>query len=47
MTARLEMTVTVGCMFWLSLGLQGEFKAQKEAVWAVTNLTAGGNIQQV
>ena len=26
---------------------QGDFKAQKEAVWAVTNLTAGGNVQQV
>lgn len=27
--------------------LQGEFKAQKEAVWAITNLTAGGNIDQI
>ncbi len=27
--------------------LQGEFRAQKEAVWAITNLTAGGNVQQV
>ena len=26
---------------------QGDFKAQKEAVWAVTNLTAGGSVQQV
>ena len=26
---------------------QGEYKAQKEAVWAITNLTAGGNIEQV
>ena len=27
--------------------LQGEFKAQKEAAWAVTNLTSGGTIQQI
>ena len=27
--------------------LQGEYKAQKEAVWAITNLTAGGNLEQV
>lgn len=26
--------------------LQGEYKAQKEAIWAITNLTAGGNLQQ-
>ena len=26
---------------------QGEYKAQKEAVWAITNLTAGGSIEQV
>lgn len=25
----------------------GDFKAQKEAVWAVTNLTAGGTIEQI
>merc|ERR1712110_532195 len=25
----------------------GDFKAQKEAAWAVTNLTSGGTIQQV
>ena len=29
------------------LVLQGEYKAQKEAVWAITNLTAGGNLQQI
>lgn len=33
--------------FDCSLWLQGEYKAQKEAVWAITNLTAGGNLQQV
>jgi hypothetical protein len=30
------------CMY-----VQGEYKAQKEAVWAITNLTAGGNVDQV
>ena len=27
--------------------MQGDFKAQKEAAWAVTNLTSGGTVQQV
>lgn len=27
--------------------LQGDYKTQKEAVWAVTNYTSGGTIQQV
>lgn len=27
--------------------LQGDYKTQKEAVWAVTNFTSGGTIQQV
>jgi len=26
---------------------QGDFKAQKEAVWAVANLTTGGTVEQV
>ena len=26
---------------------QGDFKSQKEAVWAVTNLTSGGNVDQI
>ena len=26
---------------------QGDFKAQKEAAWAVTNLTSGGTIAQI
>ena len=26
---------------------QGDFKAQKEAAWAVTNLTSGGTVQQI
>lgn len=31
------------CFFFL----QGDYKTQKEAVWAVTNFTSGGTIQQV
>ena len=27
--------------------LQGDFKAQKEAAWAVTNLTSGGSVEQI
>jgi hypothetical protein len=26
---------------------QGDFKSQKEAAWAVTNLTSGGTITQI
>ena len=26
---------------------KGDFKAQKEAAWAVTNLTSGGSVQQI
>lgn len=26
---------------------QGDFKSQKEAVWAVTNLTSGGTMEQI
>lgn len=33
--------------FLSSLYLQGDFKTQKEAVWAVTNLTSGGTIEQI
>lgn len=29
------------------ISLQGDYKTQKEAVWAVTNFTSGGTIQQV
>jgi len=25
----------------------GDFKSQKEATWAITNLTSGGNVQQI
>lgn len=31
-------------MFLLS---QGDYKTQKEAVWAITNYTSGGTVQQV
>lgn len=27
--------------------LQGDFKTQREAVWAVTNFTSGGTVEQV
>lgn len=27
--------------------MQGDYKTQKEAVWAITNFTSGGTIQQV
>ena len=26
---------------------QGDYKSQKEAVWAVTNLTSGGTMEQI
>lgn len=31
----------------LVLSLQGDYKTQKEAVWAVTNFTSGGTVEQV
>ena len=34
-------------MFCTSLWFQGEFKTQKEAVWAITNFTSGGTVEQV
>lgn len=27
--------------------VQGDFKSQKEAVWAITNLTSGGTVEQI
>jgi len=27
--------------------MQGDYKTQKEAVWAVTNYTSGGTVEQV
>lgn len=33
--------------FFFFFFLQGDYKTQKEAVWAVTNFTSGGTIQQV
>ena len=34
-------------IFLLSYSRTAEFKAQKEAVWAITNLTSGGTIEQI
>ena len=34
-------------MYASFFSIQGEYKAQKEAVWAITNLTAGGTIDQI
>lgn len=34
-------TVTMG------LSVQGDFKTQREAVWAVTNFTSGATVEQV
>lgn len=34
-------------MSYLQYYFQGDIKAQKEAAWAVTNLTSGGTIQQL
>lgn len=31
----------------LSIFSQGDFKTQREAVWAVTNFTSGGTVEQV
>ena len=46
-----EGAIFVSCGNILSLVLspspQGEYKAQKEAVWAITNLTAGGSLEHV
>ena len=41
--------VSIHTNVWLvvSFFTQGEYKAQKEAVWAITNLTAGGTIDQI
>lgn len=42
--------VCVRSCIWLIFSLtvfQGDYKTQKEAVWAVTNYTSGGTIEQV
>lgn len=33
--------------FYFCFIFQGDYKSQKEAVWAVTNLTSGGSIEQI
>jgi hypothetical protein len=39
----------IGILFKTKLNdfFQGDFKSQKEAAWAVTNLTSGGTITQI
>lgn len=32
---------------FFSYFMQGDYKTQKEAVWAVTNYTSGGTVEQV
>lgn len=34
-------------LFILLLNFQGDFKAQKEAAWVVTNFTSGGSTEQI
>lgn len=34
-------------MLFITFYMQGDFKTQKEAIWAVTNLTSGGTVEQV
>ncbi len=34
-------------LIFLSYFMQGDYKTQKEAVWAVTNYTSGGTVDQV
>ena len=31
----------------IRLPIQGDFKSQKEACWALTNLTSGGSVEQI
>lgn len=31
----------------ICFSVQGDYKTQKEAVWAITNLTSGGTVEQV
>ena len=40
--------IDAGCLQPLiDILVKGDFKAQKEAAWAVTNLTSGGSVQQI
>ena len=42
------MVIDAGCLMPLiDILIKGDFKAQKEAAWAVTNLTSGGTVQQI
>ena len=37
-----QISLIILCIFF-----QGDFKSQKEAAWAVTNLTSGGSVEQI
>jgi hypothetical protein len=43
----LFLLLVIICSFFLMSYFQGEFQTQKEAAWAVTNLTISGRKQQV
>lgn len=34
-------------LLYIDFGSQGEFRAQKEAIWAITNITSGGNVDHM
>ena len=38
---------TIEFCYYISVCCQGDYKSQKEAVWAVTNLTSGGTMEQI
>lgn len=41
------MNITFSAVRGKFLFLKGDFKTQREAVWAVTNFTSGGTVEQV
>merc|ERR1711934_1040740 len=44
----IQLVIDAGCLQPLiDILVKGDFKAQKEAAWAVTNLTSGGTVQQI
>ena len=46
-TAIEQISSSVHHWGFLSFSFQGEYKVQRQAVWTVTNLTAGGTIEQI
>ena len=45
---QIQTVIDAGCLQPLiDILVKGDFKAQKEAAWAVTNLTSGGSVQQI